>query len=153
MNHKKRVFIAALALGLSLSATAGAWGEGPFDNDDAQDWLIECSKGLGSASIVRAIDGALRGGYLDADAGSVAVAAAAVIASVDGLGPPKPSAEAAACLAKAHGADARALVPRARQALERVANPKLSELAQLWDEAKPNKWAADVASLAKRLKR
>lgn len=153
MNHKKRVLIAAFALGLNMSATAGAWGEGPFDNDDAQDWLIECSKGAGSTSMVQAIDGALRGGYVEADAGAVAVAAAAVIASVDGLGPPKPSAEAATCLAKARVADAQALVPRARQALERVANPKLSELAQLWAEAKPNKWAADVAALSKRLKR
>lgn len=153
MKHKKRVLIATLALVLSMSATAGAWGEGPFDNDDAQDWLVECSKGSGSTSMVQAIDGALRGGYVEADAGSVAVAAAAVIASADKLGPPKSNAEAAACLAKAQGADVRALVPRARQALERVANPKLSELAQLWDEAKPNKWAADVASLANRLKR
>ena len=41
MKKLMRAGIAALALAASLSASAGAWGEGPFDNDAAQDWLSE----------------------------------------------------------------------------------------------------------------
>ncbi|MCU4122376.1 DUF4259 domain-containing protein [Variovorax sp. N23] len=114
MSNLKYVGVAAFALAMSLSASAGAWGEGPFDNDDAQDWLIECSSSAGPGTIAEAINAALRPGYLEADAGSVAVAAAEVIAAADGKGPATTNAEAAPCLAKTRTPEVRALVPSAR---------------------------------------
>jgi hypothetical protein len=138
---------------MSFSASAGAWGEGPFDNDDAQDWLIECSKSAGAGTIAEAIDAALRPGYLEADAGSVAIAAAEVIASADGKGPATASADAAPCLAKTRAPEVRALAPRARQAVTRVSDTRSSELAHLWSEGKSNRWAAGISQLATRLER
>lgn len=153
MKSLKHVGVAAVALVMSFSAGAGAWGEGPFDNDDAQDWLMECSRSAGAGTIAAAIDAALRPGYLEADAGSVAVAAAEVIASSDGKGPATTSADAAPCLAKTRSPEVRALTPRARQAIARVSDARSSELAQLWSAGKSNRWAAGISQLATRLER
>lgn len=153
MKNLKYVGVAAFALVMSFSASAGAWGEGPFDNDDAQHWLIECSRSAGAGTIVTAINAALRPGYLEADAGSVAVAAAEVIASADGKGPAATSVDAAPCLAKTRAPEVRALAPRARQAITRVSDARSSELAQLWSASKSNRWAAGISQLATRLER
>jgi hypothetical protein len=153
VSNLKYVGVAAFALAMCLSASAGAWGEGPFDNDDAQDWLIECSSSAGPGTIAEAINAALRPGYLEADAGSVAVAAAEVIAAADGKGPATTNAEAAPCLAKTRTPEVRALAPSARQAITRVSDPKYSELAQQWSAGKSNRWAAGITQLATRLER
>lgn len=145
--------MATLALVMSASASAGAWGEGPFDNDDAQDWLIECSRSEGASAIAAAIDAALRPGYLEADAGSVAVAAAEVIASTGEKRPATTSADVQQCLAKARMPEVRALAPRARQAMTRVSDVSSSELAQLWSASKSTRWAAGISQLATRLDR
>ena len=153
MKNLKYVGVATLALVMSFSASAGAWGEGPCDNDDAQDWLIECSRSAGAGTIAAAINAALRPGYLEADAGSVAVAAAEVIASADGKGPATTSVDAAPCLAKTRTPEVRALAPRARRAITRVSDASSSELAQLWSASKSNRWAAGISQLATRLER
>lgn len=151
MRYLRNVGVAAFALVVSLSACAGAWGEGPFDNDDAQDWLAECSRG--DASVSQAIEAVLRPGYLEVDVGSAAVAAAEVVATANGKGTSATHAGAAPCLAKSHTADVRALAPRAREALARVSDPKFSELAQLWADGNPNRWAEHIAQLARWLQR
>lgn len=153
MRNLKYMGVATFALVMSFSASAGAWGEGPFDNDDAQDWLIECSRTAGAGTIAEAINAALRPGYLEADAGSVAVAAAEVIASADGKGSAMTSADATPCLAKTHALEVRALAPRARQAIIRVSDASSSELAQQWSAGKSNRWAAGISQLATRLER
>lgn len=151
VKYLRNVGVAALALVVCLSACAGAWGEGPFDNDDAQDWLAECSRG--DASVSQAIETVLRPGYLEIDVGSAAVAAAEVVAIANGKGTAATHAGAAPCLAKSHAADVRALAPRARQALARVSDPKFSELAQSWADGKANRWAEHITQLAMRLQR
>ncbi|MEZ2298001.1 DUF4259 domain-containing protein [Variovorax sp. RCC_210] len=153
MRNLKYAGVAAFALTMSFSASAGAWGEGPFDNDDARDWLIECSRSAGAGTIAEAINAALRPGYLEADAGSVAVAAAEVIASADGKGPATTGADAAPCLAKTRTPEVRALASRARQAITRVSDTGSSELAQQWSEGKSNRWSAGISQLATRLER
>ncbi|WP_082519507.1 DUF4259 domain-containing protein [Variovorax sp. Root411] len=153
MRIQKYACVAAFALTISFSAGAGAWGEGPFDNDDAQDWLTECARSAGAPAIAAAIDAALRPGYLEADAGSVAVAAAEVIASVDGNRSAATSAESAPCLEKTHMPQVRALAPRARKALARVSDLSHSELAQQWAAGKSNRWATGISQLATRLER
>lgn len=153
MRNLKYVGVAAFALTMSFSAIAGAWGEGSFDNDDAQDWLIECSRSIGAGTIAEAINAALRPGYLEADAGSVAVAAAEVIASADGKGPATTGADAAPCLAKTRTPEVRALASRARQAITRVSDTSSSELAQQWSAGKSNRWSAGISQLATRLER
>jgi hypothetical protein len=57
----------------------GAWGEGPFDNDDAGDWAHEFD-GVDEATGVQVLTDALdlgeAGDYLEAPEGTTAVAAA-----------------------------------------------------------------------------
>ncbi len=61
----------------------GSCGHGPFDNDDAADWASQFSEldgSAGLAAIHEAFSAAARDGYLEAPDGSVAVAAAEVVA-------------------------------------------------------------------------
>ena len=56
----------------------GAWGSGPFENDDACDWLDELADS-GVAALREALALADAADYLEAPDGSVVVAAAEVV--------------------------------------------------------------------------
>ncbi|HEX9335454.1 MAG TPA: DUF4259 domain-containing protein [Pseudonocardiaceae bacterium] len=63
----------------------GAWGTGPFDNDDAADFAVsldhlepEYRVGAIRATLTQAVE---QTGYLERDAGGAAVAAAALVAA------------------------------------------------------------------------
>lgn len=113
----------------------GAWGMGPFDNDMAADFAADLDE-LSESDRVVAIQEALTEAagatdYLDADAGSIAVAAAALVAaqcpngeSVDSVYGPKESIPPLSD-------DLQTL---AGEALTRVLADD-SELAELWDES------------------
>ena len=83
--HKMKL-IASLVVWFMLTgiAYAGAWGEGSFDNDDALDWVAECVKSATPAPVLAAVDAAVRSKYVEAPAGSAAVAAAEVVAAALG---------------------------------------------------------------------
>jgi hypothetical protein len=153
MNLSKRACIAALAWMLTLPAVAGAWGEGAFDNDAAQDFLAECALSTDATVVAQAIDMALVASFVDADDGAAAVAAAEVIANALGSNGPAPRARVVPCLAATPREQLRALAPLAAQAVSRVTDPAASELAQQWAEEKPNRWTASVQQLAARLRR
>ncbi len=57
----------------------GTWSEGPFDNDDAADFLDEVSDG-GAGVLREAIEDALRSNEPDASDASIGVAAACLVA-------------------------------------------------------------------------
>jgi hypothetical protein len=153
MNLSQRTCIAALSWMLSLPALAGAWGEGAFDNDAAQDFLAECARSTDATVVAQAIDMALVASFVDADDGAAAVAAAEVIANALGSNGPAPRARVVPCLAATPREQLRALAPLAAQAVSRVTDPAASELAQQWAEEKPNRWTASVQQLAARLRR
>jgi Domain of unknown function (DUF4259) len=132
-----------------LEVIVGAWGSGPFENDDAADWAYELEE-AGDHGILRtALDRAVRdGGDLASEHGAVAVAAAAVVATAidgdaEGL-----SDEVVAYIARAGRPD-DSVIALARQALDAVAGG--GELAELWDEADAAEWRASLASLRDRL--
>lgn len=62
------------------AAPVGPWGHGPFDNDDAQDFVLDLANAP-TAGLDVQLAAALTspGGYLGAE-GSMAVAAAALVA-------------------------------------------------------------------------
>jgi hypothetical protein len=153
VSRPKHLFIAALALSMKLAAHAGAWGEGAFDNDAAQDWLAQCARSTDPAPVSEALDMALLASYIDADDGAAAVAAAELIAGAIGKSAAAATTRAVPCLAGRRSDELHALAARARQALARVADRTISELAQQWEEEKPNPWAANLARLAARLQR
>lgn len=127
----------------------GAWGNGPFDNDDAADWLDDLPTDdpthLGAAFAAVAGDGPV-----EAPEGAVALAAAELLAAMNGAPaddlPPEVRSFAAAAPPPEPG-----MVAAARAALDRVTGEE-SELAELWGETgEGTEWRARVADLRERL--
>jgi hypothetical protein len=131
----------------------GAWGDGPFDNDDAADWAAELDAAAPAErlDVIRAaLAAAASADYLDADEGQRAVAAAAVVAAQRPGGPPLDTSYAPRILADGIVLDVPdELRDLAAAALDRAAGED-SELAELWDDG-PDAFATRLASLRKAL--
>ena len=148
----------------------GTWGEGPFDNDAAQDWLealceSEDAFTLLYNTLVFAAE-TPEEDYLEVDDGQTAVAAAEVVAvllgSADPRRPPEPDL---VHWVRANGhlfhddlfveddeerpVDAF-FTTLARGALMRVTGPQ-SELKALWRESADKTWSLGVERLNVRL--
>jgi hypothetical protein len=136
----------------------GAWGEGAFDNDTAADWSWEFENTDLTAGL-RLVTGALSAAaqadaaaYLDADDGTRAVAAAELVASING----QPIAEssyndtARRWIARVHPGSDPSLTNLARQAVFRVTTEN-SELAQLWDDTGSSSWRSAMSELQDKL--
>ena len=114
----------------------GAWGAGPFENDDAMDWAIDLEESGDVGFVVEALRAAEGDGYLDAPEGSVTMAAAEVVAALD----PGPRWRRAG--------DGRAGDADGGDGQER------SRGSELWDEAgQPEGWNGAVDGLLARLGR
>ena len=116
----------------------------PFDNDDAADWAalfdgVDLDGGrqvLLDALAVHDVD------YLEAPEGSIAIAAAQVVAWLASPSETDDSAYAESVMTwvATSGATAdAALIDQARRALERV-RAEGSEIAELWAEADDDEW-------------
>ena len=92
----------------------GAWGHGPFDNDDAGDWVFELED-----SGVSALRSALQldGGYVEAPEAAAGVAAAAVVGVARGL-TVESTEEVSESLEEADTAEVRSLAGSAVVALD-----------------------------------
>lgn len=124
----------------------GAWGTDSFANDDAMDWVAEL-EAAGDTAVVRAAliaaagDDSERGEgseYIEAPTGSVALAAAEVVAALRGRPHPE-LPEAVTTWVAASGRDPDPALARiAVRAVDAVADdPEKPELRGLWDEAVP----------------
>jgi hypothetical protein len=128
----------------------GAWGSGPFENDDAADWAWELEEAHDHGVLRRALEVATSTrGYFELPDGAAAVAAAAVIASALDGDRAGMSDEVNAYIDRVGRPDAE-LVELARRALDHVAED--GELAELWDEADDPEWRDGLASLQGRLR-
>jgi hypothetical protein len=123
----------------------GAWGIGPFENDDARDWVI----GVDTDGVAAALAEARNATYLEAPDACNAIAAASVIAAArDGRLDALPD-EAAALAIRLTVDDA--LRAAARDALQAVLGER-SELRELYaDSEHAAAWRADLAELLARL--
>lgn len=135
----------------------GAWGEGPFDNDDASDWAYEFD-GVDAPEGLRVVADALdvgeHGEYLEASDGANVVAAAAVVTWMrdPGVIPDSPYGEAAAKWVRTtHPTPSGELVAAALAALDRVRSDE-SELAELWSESDGPAWSDALVELEARLR-
>jgi hypothetical protein len=137
----------------------GAWGQGAFDNDTAADWSWEFENAdlaAGLRLITDALSTAAQAdaaaAYLDANDGTRAVAAAELVASING----QPIAEspynetARQWIARVHPSSDPSLTNLARQAVSSVTTVN-SELAQLWDEAGSSAWRSTMSELRDKL--
>jgi hypothetical protein len=104
----------------------GAWDADPFGNDDAADWaaefeLLDRSAGLQVLEAVFTV--ANQADYVEAPDGSIAVAAAQVVAWLlvpDQIGASSYSTTAVAWTQRCGGQPDQAMVDAARRALQRV---------------------------------
>jgi hypothetical protein len=130
----------------------GAWGTGPFDNDDAADFATSLDH-LQPKQRVGAIRDALteageQTGYLDRDVGGAAVAAAALLAAQGDNGLPIDCIHGPKQLIPELPDDLR---PIAVLALARVLGEN-SELNELWvDSPHAEAWLHMVAQLTEAL--
>lgn len=141
-----------LCMALSSSAWAGAWGTGSFENDDALDWIGECTGSQGKAALAPTLEAALSADVVDAPEGAMVVAAAEVVAAARGKRSATLPRALSAWLERQPRAQIASLAPLAHKALARVGQPGSSELAQLWSGQQAAKWKAQMAELAARLR-
>ena len=154
MKLKNVVFLLT-AFFLNQNAGAGAWDIGPFDNDDALDWVYE----LESSSNLSAVQAALAAvanedSYIQAPTGSNAIAAAEVVAALLGKPHPRLPPEVASWVDGRNLSDSSELVALAKQVIARVQHPTKSELAQLYSESEEffEAWKSTLSDLEQRLK-
>ena len=130
----------------------GSWDIGPFDNDDAADWLYDLEKSSGT----KAIGAALRAitdpdeDYLEAPDCANALAAAEIVAALHGQPIARMPDNAEAWIALHHDLDISSLIPLAQKAVQRIRAD--SELKELWNESgEASKWYATLDDLSTRL--
>lgn len=128
----------------------GAWGDGLWENDDALDWVFELEEaddwGVVEAALRNAAD-VSPNTYLDADVGTIACAAAAVVAAVDDPTIEVPP-EVSAWLGRFGGTRSDQVRLLALLALRRVLGAE-SELADVWLEPESEaQWRAHVEAVA-----
>jgi hypothetical protein len=123
-----------------------AWAHGPFDNDDALDFIDDLAEAAGWRTVVQILDHVTRtAGYLEAPEGQIAVAAAAIVAASVGDVTILPDNHRE--LKAALGAPPEGAVVLARSALARVVAPA-SELDELWQEGDDHDaWLTQIAAL------
>jgi hypothetical protein len=142
-----------LSLFVATWAYAGAWGDGSFENDDALDWVAECTRSRDIIPVRRALESVLNVSYIEAPQASEAIAASEVVAASLGKPSPKLPPELKTWLRHQRLAQISQLAPLAKKALARIRDPKISELWQLWSEGKLNKWPSVISELEKRLEK
>ena len=127
----------------------GEWGTGPFDNDDAADWIYKLEESPAISTLRRALDIATMK-YVEVREASVAVAAAQIVAAA--LGRPGPALPTqAATWIQEHSATVTEGEHRlAIAAVDRVLSD-YSELRALWAESPDNEWNNQMQELRHRL--
>jgi hypothetical protein len=126
----------------------GAWGTGPFDNDDAGDWVYEVEDG-GIDAIHDVLDATVEIDAPDLSVGSAAVAAAELVAVIAGQ-PGLPLPEHVTALVRDLGPVEPALVDAALKAVAHVRTN--GELAELWAETDDHDaWLATLDDITRRL--
>ena len=151
----RHFFPILLALFVSAECIGGAWGTGPFDNDDASDWIWELEESSGPSVIEAALRPvAASSGYIEAPSASYSIAAAEALAAM--LGKPAPSTppEVVTWAGAQSFQPSMELLQMARTALNNVRDENRSELAQLWSDAGSDydEWKRTLSSLSDRLK-
>ncbi|TFW33709.1 DUF4259 domain-containing protein [Massilia horti] len=148
----KKIFLALAAFLVCGVCLAGAWGPGSFENDDALDWVQQCIESKGAGVIASALQIGLKANPLEAPEGSMAVAAAEVVAAAKGKPSKEMPQELREWLARQPKEEIAKLAPLARKALLKIKDAKSSELSQLWSESPKKQWASAISELEARLK-
>jgi hypothetical protein len=135
----------------------GAWSCESFGNDDACDWAAQLEEYEDLSLVEATLDAVLEAGdenYLEAPEASEAIAAAEVVARLQGNACTQDASpeEVDAWVDRIRLMPSPELAAKARRALDRVlAGP--SELMELWDESEEaGQWRAAVRELKDRIR-
>jgi len=129
----------------------GADGHGPFDNDDAMDWVAELAEADDESILAEALEAVSldEDEYVEAPEASIAVAAAEVVAALLDQAADDLPDEVWEYVERQRGAKP-GLVKLARKAVTRVL--KDSELRELWEESDGfEAWKDSLEDLLSRL--
>ena len=151
---KNILFAIFLFFSCTSSALGGAWDIGPFDNDDAMDWVWELSESDDLSVVKQALQDVIdTSGYLEAPTASMAIAAAEVVAALKGAPRVQLPAEVVEWVERNESEVDADLAATARQAIARIRDEELSELAQLWSDSEEaaEEWRAELTDLEQRL--
>jgi hypothetical protein len=136
-----------------MEGIMGAWGLGPFENDSACDWVYELEESKDLKVIESAFDAVLHGGFVDLDEGSACVAAADVLAALNGT-PDEDEIypeEIETWVNSANLIISGALLEKANHSLDIVLSEN-SELNLLWEESDEyEQWKSQILLLKARL--
>lgn len=135
-------------------AMGGAWDMGPFDNDDALDWVWELDDSDSTSILESALKDVTRSMlYISAPECSRAVAAAEVVAALAGNPRAELPDEVASWVRSKNLVADEDLIALARKAVALVRDSSKSELADLWRDSGSNyhDWHASLSDLLKRL--
>jgi len=135
-------------------AMAGAWDMGPFDNDDALDFVSELEDSDSTSILERAFKDVTRSVlYISAPECSRAVAAAEVVAAWAGNPRAEIPDEVASWVRSKNRVADEELIALARKAVAVVRDSSKSELADLWRDSGSNYdvWHASLTDLLTRL--
>jgi hypothetical protein len=129
----------------------GAWNFGPFDNDDALDFLGELRHFEDSSVIAIALRHAAdNNGYLEAPEASAAVAAAEIVAGLRGHAISELPEAASTWIGNHADLLTNELLPLATASVERVRSR--SELQELWADSEHfPQWERSLDDLIQRL--
>lgn len=136
-------------------ALAGAWGTGLLENDDAQDFLdifLENPDARYADLVPNSLGVAYNDGYVAAQDGAFGIAAAEIIAAING-NPADDLPQEIIEWAKTQESPSELAFVRTRRSLDRVLNSEQSELAQLYaeDDALLAEFQSAIADLRSRL--
>lgn len=148
-----RIATLLLSLALACAAAAAPHGDASFQNDTALNWVRDCVERGNPEFLAEALQSAINSEFIERPDGETAVAAAEVIAAAGGQASTELPAELATWLQQQPHDSIAALLPQAREAIERVKDRKVSELSQNWSEQKDSLWPRRVAELEARLAR
>ena len=130
----------------------GAWGSGPFENDDAGDWVWELEDDEDGSVIDAALSAVVDTPpheLVEAGDASNALAAAEIVAAARGRSDSQLPTEAAEWIRRNGALVSDAVVTLAVRAVDRVLAG--SELKELWEEAGDPEWEQVVSALRSRL--
>lgn len=130
----------------------GTWGVRNFENDDAMDWVAELEQSEDSSAIEEALKVVAEAGdqYVEAPEASRALAAAEVVAALNGNSSPDLPDEVKRWVSL-HQFRSHSLSQLALRAVKRIKTA--SELQELWDETESAaEWYKVIRDLEARLK-
>jgi len=129
----------------------GAWGTGCFENDDAMDWIWDLDDAEDTTLLKDILSGCIESkDYLEVTDGSIVIAAAGVVAALNGQPDDELPDGVTAYVEKIDAEPAAELKTLAAKAVKKIAGD--SELKEVWEESgNADEWLKAIASLQKRL--